>query len=386
MRLLATSIVALCATAVLASAHAAEGRVADTPAVTVDDSRQAQYSRSDTSTAAGADKRTNARSHSVRANKSTKARVQREKSVTMSSHASDFYFHDADSVLITDRDGDGYYSEFRVRFDADSHIGDVRVYARLYLRRLGESEWFLYRETDDFWIEGYDDDDDYYVTTTLEDGFATGEYDVLIDLYESGYSGIVATIGPYEMPGLAYLPLEEVGLDVPIELEGYSIGDVSTMLYIDDDGDGHYSRFGIAFDPDADFGGTYVYARVWVRPQGGTWLEEHVTEDFLVDAHGNADTYEFTADWISGYPTAYYDVQIDLFDSATNMLVASAGSERPELAQIPLEDESRDRRPNPPVSGGGGDSVSHERGGGGAFGWLALLGLGAIGVIRRKKQ
>src|SRR5690606_6370745 len=114
-------------------------------------------------------------------------------------------------------------SEFRIRFDADSSVGDVLVCAKLYLRRVGEPDWLLYHTTDDFWLDGLSGSDDYYVTTTLDDGFATGEYDVLIDLYEVGYSGIVATIDAYDTNALAYLPLEEVGLDVPIELPGYSI-------------------------------------------------------------------------------------------------------------------------------------------------------------------
>jgi hypothetical protein len=313
-------------------------------------------------------------------------RQLREKSVTISVRAGDFYFHDARVSLLTDRDGDGYHSEFRVRFDADSYIGSTRVYAKLYLRRYGESEWFLYRETDDFWLEGVDDRDAYFVTTTLDDGYATDAYDILIDLYESGFSGIVATIGPNDTNALAYVPLEEAGLDVPIELPGFSIGAVSTTLVIDDDGDGHYSQFRVAFDPDSDVGSQYVYARVWARPRGGSWIEEHVTEDFVVDPHGSRDTYEFTADWLSGYPTAYYDLQIDLFDAATNLLVASAGSERPEFAQIPLEDASRDVRPNPPVGGGGGSNTSRESGGGGAFKLFGLFALLAAARLLKRRN
>jgi hypothetical protein len=208
---------------------------------------------------------------------------------------------------------------------------------------------------------------------------------VLIDLYESGFSGIVATIGPFDSDALALLPLEETGLDVPIELPGYRIGDVATTLLIDDDGDGHYSKFRIDFDPDADFDGTFVYAELWVRPQGGEWIQEHVSDDFLVDASGDADVYSLTADWISGYPTAFYDVQIDLRDADTGALVASAGSERPDLARIPLEDQARDTRVNPPPSnGGGGGSHSREHGGGAIGGWfiLALLMLLAWGRLR----
>ena len=45
--------------------------------------------------------------------------------VAKSIRADDFYFHDASSLLLTDRDADGYFSEFRVRFDAGSDLGDV---------------------------------------------------------------------------------------------------------------------------------------------------------------------------------------------------------------------------------------------------------------------
>jgi hypothetical protein len=39
------------------------------------------------------------------------------------------------------------------------------VYARLYLRRAGDVDWLLYRETDEFWISGQNGDDDYFVST-----------------------------------------------------------------------------------------------------------------------------------------------------------------------------------------------------------------------------
>jgi hypothetical protein len=253
----------------------------------------------------------------------------------------------------------------------------------LYLRRTGERDWLLYHETDDFQIFADEGDDDYFVTATLDDGWPTGDYDVLIDLYESGFDGVVATIGPLDSDGLALLPLEEAGLDLPIELPGFSIRDVSTQLIIDDDGDGHFSKFRVEFDPDADFDGTFVYAEVWVRPQGGEWIQEHVSDDFLVDASGGDDVYSLTADWVSGYPTAFYDVQIDLRDADTGALVASAGSERPELSRLPLEDQTRDTRiSQPPANGGGGIVTSHEHGGGALGGWF-IMALGMLLALAR---
>jgi hypothetical protein len=373
-------------------ADAAEGRVAATAPVVIDQSRVAVYSgvRAAAGSAAstGANKATEpgARQHKAAGGK-TFTKSQRAATVAQSPRASHFFFHDAGSRLITDRDGDTFFSEFRIRFDADSLVGDALVYAKLYLCRVGEDDCWLYHETDDFWIFGESDDDDYFVTTTLDDGFATSDYDVIIDLYEVGFDGIVATIDAVDSSALGLLPLEEVGLDVPIELPGYDILGVSTTLLIDEDIDGHYSKFRIAFDPDADFDGSFAFVKIWVRAQGGEWIEEHVSEDFLVDASGGADTYTLTADWISGYPTSFYDVQIDMHDAASGLLIASAGSDRPELSRVPLEDQSRDRVDNPPVIGGGGSTHSRERGGGTVAAWwaFALLSLRIVQSIRRRR-
>lgn len=361
-------------------AGAGEGRVSDSPSAVLEQGRVANYTRTAPEAATSSTKSGKAHMNA----KAAQGKVSRSAiSQATSSRASYFSIFDAGSSLRIDRDRDGYYSEFQISFDADSDIGDALVYARLYLRRVGEVDWQLYHTTDDFWIYGQSDDDDYFVTTTLDEGFATSEYDILIDLYEVGYNGIVATLDANDDVDLLDLPLEEVGLDVPIEIPGYAMGNVSTTLLIDSDRDNHYSRFRITFDPDAAFDGTYVYAKFWVRAQGGDWIEEHVSEDFLVDSSGTADVYSLTADWVSGYPTAYYDVQIDLHDAATGGLVASAGSERPELSRIPLEDQSRDTRVDvPSPGGGGGDTTSRERGGGGAVTLWFLLGLLALAVMR----
>jgi hypothetical protein len=360
-----------------AQAASSEGRVADMKPLPVDSARVAKYEgRSNPS----ADTKSQAKSPGVlHAQKPAGTRsLQKEvrpASLKQSQKASYFYFYDAHSSLHTDRDTDGYYSEFSVRFDADTTLGDELVYAKLYLRRVGESDWTLYHATDDFWINGESNDDDFFVRTSLDDGFATGEYDVLIDLYDATYDEVVATIDYTDAGELGLLPLEEAGLDVPVEETGFSIGDVQTTLLADNDQDGYYSRFAIAFDPDADMQAGYLYARVWIRPQGGEWIEEHVSENFPVDAAGENDVYSFTAEWASGYPTAYYDVQIDLYDASTDLLVASAGSERLELSRIPLEDGNRDQKISAPVSNGGGSVTSHEHGGGGAFeaAWLAMF-------------
>ncbi|HKQ12322.1 MAG TPA: choice-of-anchor H family protein [Steroidobacteraceae bacterium] len=370
-RILAFGVVVLTSLLAQPGAFAAEGRVSELQAQPLDPQRVSKYTEARGATAPTLK---SAKPHSARAaNKTAALKSVRPSAPLQSAKISDFSFFDAGSTLLADRDGDGFHREFRVRFDADVVSGDAVVFARLYLRRVGDRDWVLYHETDDFQISGSNGDDDYFVTTTLDDGWPTGDYDVLIDLYESGFSGIVATIGPFDSDALGLLPLEEAGLDLPIELPGYTIRDVKTTLLIDDDRDGHFSKFRVEFDPDADFDGTFVYAEVWVRAQGGEWIQEHVSDDFLVDASGQEDVYSLTADWVSGYPTGFYDVQIDLRDADTGALVASAGSERPELSRIPLEDQGRDTFVSaPPANGGGGVVTSREHGGGAIGGWFAM--------------
>lgn len=392
-RLLAIGLLSACVL-VIARAGADEGPVAELSAPPVQGDRQSTYvgsragaTEGENSAVASARKSERpARAHAHEKGRASENKTSRGASQVTSPWAPYFHIFDAGSQLITDRDADGYASEFRIRFDADTDLGNVWVYAMLYLRRYGETDWQLYRITDDFLIEGHSDNDDYFVTTVLDDGFATSEYDVLIDLYEADRPGIVATLHPFDSPALSLLPMEEVGLDVPIQIGGYSIEAVTTTLLTDGDGDDHFSRFRITFDPDADFTGAVAYVRVWIRGSGGEWFEEFVSEDFVVDPSGAGDAYSIEIDWVSGYPTSFYDVQIDMYDASTNLLAASAGSERPQLAQIPLEDRSRDRVISPPVTGGGGSTSSREHGGGGAMmGWW----LGALAVVawrRRRRQ
>lgn len=127
-----------------------------------------------------------------------------------------FSIYNAYSQLIEDFDVDGFYQTFSVTFDADvydSHGFDhANVYAELYLSRDG-GDWVHYFTTDDFNIYGESEDDEYEVYTTLSQGYLAGNYDVLIDLYEVGYSDIVATISSDDTNELYALPLESSNYD-----------------------------------------------------------------------------------------------------------------------------------------------------------------------------
>lgn len=128
----------------------------------------------------------------------------------------EFAIYSATSLLQEDYDGDGYYQTFSVIFDADiysyTHNQFGEVYALLYLSKNG-GPWTHYFTTDTFLIEGDTDDDEYEVITTFLSGYSSDEYDVLIDLYQVGYSDIVASYSSDDSNALFALPLESADYD-----------------------------------------------------------------------------------------------------------------------------------------------------------------------------
>lgn len=144
---------------------------------------------------------------------------QRETSQSKSSdYYADFTIYSATSFLHEDYDGDGYYRTFSVTFDADiySHNDNQfgEVYALLYLRKNG-GPWTHYFTTDIFLIEGDSDLDEYEVISTFVSGYPSDHYDVLIDLYQVGYSDIVANLGSDDSDALYALPIESAEYDEP---------------------------------------------------------------------------------------------------------------------------------------------------------------------------
>ncbi|WP_168427278.1 choice-of-anchor H family protein [Candidatus Colwellia aromaticivorans] len=130
----------------------------------------------------------------------------------------DFAIYGATTLLQDDYDGDGFYQTFSVSFDADiysytpSQLGEV--YALLYISKNG-GPWTHYYTTDNFLIEGDSDLDEYEVITTFLSGYSADHYDILIDLYQVGYSDIVASYSADDSNALYALPLESADYDEP---------------------------------------------------------------------------------------------------------------------------------------------------------------------------
>lgn len=146
----------------------------------------------------------------------------------------EFWFFDASVELFSDYDHDGFYTGINVSFDADTVYNVADVYAVLYLSyELGP--WNEYASTEDFTIFGASGDDEYFVETELVSGYLTGEYDILIELFDAYDGTFVASIGPEDLSSLSYLPLEDAGRDTP----------PSTTIIINEGGGGSLGLLGL---------------------------------------------------------------------------------------------------------------------------------------------
>lgn len=124
----------------------------------------------------------------------------------------DFWFYDAWVDLYADVDNDGYYSGIDLTFDADTIYGVAEVYAVVYLSyELGP--WNEYAVTEDFTILGSSGNDEYFIETDLVAGYPTGDYDILIELFDTFDNSFVASIGPEDTSQLSLLPLEDMDRD-----------------------------------------------------------------------------------------------------------------------------------------------------------------------------
>lgn len=129
----------------------------------------------------------------------------------------DFWFYDANVELFADADRDGYYYGIDLSFDADTVYVEADVYAVVYLSyQLGP--WNEYAETDVFSIYGAESGDEYFIETELISGYPTGDYDILIELYDTYDGSFVASIGPEEDTSLSFLPLEDANRDAVVEV------------------------------------------------------------------------------------------------------------------------------------------------------------------------
>lgn len=145
----------------------------------------------------------------------------------------EFWVYDADVELFSDFDRDGYYSGIDLSFDVDTIYAAADVYAVIYLS-LDYGPWNEYAVTEDFTIFGTSGGDAYYVESELVSGYVTGDYDILIELYDAYDGAFVASYGPDDNSSLSFLPLEDAARDAP---------NTTTQIVVNSGGGGSFGLF-----------------------------------------------------------------------------------------------------------------------------------------------
>ena len=135
---------------------------------------------------------------------------------TAQSASLDFWIYDADVQLFNDDDRDGYFHGIDLLFDADTIYSAAEVYAVVYLS-LDFGPWNEYGVTEDFWIFGASGTDEYVLVTELMSGYPTGDYDLLIELFDAVDHSFLTGFGSDETSALSFLPLEDFNRDAPID-------------------------------------------------------------------------------------------------------------------------------------------------------------------------
>lgn len=114
--------------------------------------------------------------------------------------------------LYEDNDDDGYYQSFVLRFDPESIYRRINVYATIYIRE-NDNEWNIFYTTDRFTIETNSLWDTTEISARVLGGYPTGDYDLLITLYDAECCGQEIPLLNFFHPVLSGLTLEDADYD-----------------------------------------------------------------------------------------------------------------------------------------------------------------------------
>jgi len=94
--------------------------------------------------------------------------------------------------LSNDLDGDGYYTDLAVQFDADAPGQQQWVYARISLLD-SYGQWYEIKQTAAFMLNDYSSSDRYATRIMLDYGFAPDRYQLAIELYDADTNSLLLT-------------------------------------------------------------------------------------------------------------------------------------------------------------------------------------------------
>jgi len=138
------------------------------------------------------------------------------------------------------------------------------------------------------------------------------------------------------------------------------IYDADVELFDDLDSDGYFRFLSVRLDADSLSSGAWVYAELYLSPDGTNWELYHSTDDFLIGGETGDDEIFIETELVTGYPKNHYDLLIELYDADFGTFSDEYGPNQSDnMALLPLEDATQDREPvDVVVVDGGGGAIS----------------------------
>lgn len=234
------------------------------------------------------------------------------------SHHQDAWIDSVEVSMLTDLNGNGYYSRFSVTFDADTRFQRLDTYAVLSLSN-GLQDW-TYFQTETLTLRGTRGDDAYRVTTTLTEAYPTDVYSITIKLYDATTKQLLATADRYNYPALNAHYLESSELDSQQHSQAY-IDYHRVELFDALDSSGYFSSLKLTVDVDYPQRSEWVRVNMLVDVPGRGWRSLFKSDSFQVSGVQRSDRQDFTVYLDTGYPRGDYRYKLQVTGAYSGLIL-----------------------------------------------------------------
>jgi hypothetical protein len=137
------------------------------------------------------------------------------------------------------------------------------------------------------------------------------------------------------------------------------IYDADVALFDDFDSDGFFHFISVRIDADSIRDSAWVYAELYLSADGTNWELYHSTDDFWIGGATADDEFYVETELVTGYPTGYYDLLIELYDADLGTYSDEFGPNQSDgMSLLALEDATQDPKPAVVVLDGGGGAFT----------------------------
>jgi hypothetical protein len=225
---------------------------------------------------------------------------------------------------VTDSDGDGFWSEFNVRWAPDLASGSaVEMYLRILVRPTYGSGGEIELLSDNV-IRNPQDEDTLTYTLPL---FVKNLYDMRLELHDTTDS----TLAVIDYDSLT--SLSQVGLE---QFDGFNawFDDAWMDNGIDANNDDYFEFIDLWWDVDASLDRGRVKVVIFERDSAN--VEDWLYEFFPYEVEGLGDEDANAITITAGTTFGEYDYRLELFDEFNNLLDELDYGEDPDLMDIPM--------------------------------------------------